>query len=781
MVERPCGGPVLWLCVMLLVAVSLTSADVPGFSDQAVVRALEAVEKAIEAAKQHIWSRYLPERGRWQEPAAPADPKERSYRGGYTSLACYALLAAGESHQDPRMKRALKWLAGVKMNATYCLGLRAQVWTYLPRQKGRALLARDAKQLIDSICRPTNGGRFSIKSNPCYGTYTYISNGTISGGGDHSNTQFGVLGVWAAAREHMEVPSWYWQLVYKHFEYTQNHDGGWSYGYAGEGDPRAVRSTGTMTGAGLASTFVAFDNLYADKFTKCGRNPAIPPIHRGLRWFDRNFDPAASPGGGPYHYYLYAVERVGLASGYKYFGNKDWYKLGAARLIATQRNGGWGALQNTVFSLLFLVRGRAPVLINRLEYPGDWNNRPRALANLMRWTGRKFEGEVNWQIINLRAPVREWHDAPVLLITGSKKPQLSDEDLSKLRRYVHEGGMLLTIAECKGRGFDFAWKGAPGRPGLYAKLFGDYELKRLPREHPIYKAHFKIRRHTPLWAVTNGVRILALHSFTDLPVHWQTNSYATEADAFELAFNIIYYTTDRASLRNRGISPWPADKPIISLRGVKVARVRYDGNWNPEPLAWTRFALLIGQNWQTSLTSEPVAAEELDAATHRVAAMTGTTAVTFSAGQKKAIKAYIQAGGTLIIDAAGGSEKFADSAVELLEELFEPGCVRRLPAFSPVYNLPGMKIDKVGYRKAALKKLGRVKEPRLMGVTLGRRVAVFLSREDLTSGLVGYPCYSSVGYAPGTVKKPGSAIRLMRNMVLYGNAGRPALAATAAR
>jgi len=423
-----------------------------------------------------------------------------------------------------------------------------------------------------------------------------------------------------------------------------------------------------------------------------------------------------------------------------------------------------------VFSLLFLVRGRNPVLVNRLEYPGDWNNRPRALANLMRWTGGKIEGEVNWQIVNLRTPPEEWHDAPVLMITGSEAPRLTDAHLDKLRRYVHEGGTLVTIGECRGRQFDLAWRGGPGRAGLYERLFPSYELTRLPRDHKIYTAHYQVGPRPPLYAVSNGVRILALHTMSDLPMQWQTYSCVTRADAFELGFNMIYYTTDRASFRHRGTSPWPEKRPVVPLRRAKVARVRYDGNWDPEPLAWERFAMLMGQKWQTVLTAEPVDADKLDPHTCRVAAMTGTQTLRLTDAQKQTFKSFVEDGGTLIIDAAGGSEAFANAMAEQLREIFGPDSLILLPGMSPVYQLPGMEIAKARYRQAAQVRVGESKRPRLMGIKVGSRVAVFFSREDITSGLVGYPCYTSVGYAPGTLAEPGTAIELMRNMVLYGNA-----------
>ena len=74
----------------------------------------------------------------------------------------------------------------------------------------------------------------------------------------------------------------------------------------------------------------------------------------------------------------------------------------------------------------------------------------------------------------------------------------------------------------------------------------------------------------------------------------------------------------------------------------------------------------------------------------------------------------------------------------------------------------GAPIEKLSYRLAT----GRVRtltEPRLRTIIHQGRLAIIFSREDLTAGLLGYPCWGLSGYVPE------SAFELMRNIVLYAS------------
>jgi hypothetical protein len=464
---------------------------------------------------------------------------------------------------------------------------------------------------------------------------------------------------------------------------------------------------------------------------------------------------------------LFGLERVGLASGYKYFGKTDWYKRGAMKLVRLQKkDGSWeeeggyngGPNVSTSYALLFLIRGRQPVLFNKLEFEGDWNNRPRDMATLTRWISRTFESDVAWQIIGLEAPVREWHDAPILYISAVEAPEFSDDDLDKLRTFVHQGGTLLSCAEYRGENF------SEGMREIYRRLFPEYEMTPCEPEHPLYRIHFPLRGRPETFEISNGIRPLAIHTDEDLPRDWQLHNYHGGRTSFQWGANLYFYVTDKGSLRARGTSHWPRAKKVRTRRTVRVARLKHAGNWNPEPLAYERFRRKMAQEHKTKVEMVgPLEIAELNDADIAVAAMTGTGQLQLDDEQREAIKTFVADGGTLVIDAAGGSEAFATSAREQIAKMYPSDFGQRLRPLamgSEIYQLDGLKMERVKFRRHTQARLGGSPYPRLRAVTVNERPGVIFSAEDITYGLVGTPAYDCDGYAPE------SAFELMRNIVL---------------
>ena len=114
----------------------------------------------------------------------------------------------------------------------------------------------------------------------------------------------------------------------------------------------------------------------------------------------------------------------------------------------------------------------------------------------------------------------------------------------------------------------------------------------MPANHPLFNSVYRLPTHPPLKMVSNGARILMLYSPTDISHHWQgaaSQSPQTGKPAYQLGVNMFVYAAGRRDLKNRLDSNNLAAATGASSMTVKVARVKYAGNWDPEPYAWTRF------------------------------------------------------------------------------------------------------------------------------------------------------------------------------------------------
>src|SRR5712691_3334903 len=78
---------------------------------------------------------------------------------------------------------------------------------------------------------------------------------------------------------------------------------------------------------------------------------------------------------------------------------------------------------------------------------GEWNNRPRDLANLSRFASRELERPVQWQVVPLDRDPADWSDAPILYLASHAPLRLSDDEVAKVRRFINAGGIFFTQAD----------------------------------------------------------------------------------------------------------------------------------------------------------------------------------------------------------------------------------------------------------------------------------------------------------------------------------------------
>ncbi|MCC7349234.1 MAG: DUF4159 domain-containing protein [Phycisphaerales bacterium] len=511
------------------------------------------VELMLDKGVEYLYSRQKEDN--WEQSAfrqQSGDPSVTTQWGGLTSLAVYALLSAGQSPQNPRLAPSIAFLKQARIEGIYALGLRAQVWNLLPPNPDIRQAAFGDGRLIFASTKKKDGSR---------GFYDYLPN--PGSRYDHSASQYGVLGMWAAAQAGYEVPLEYWRTVDAGWKADQHESGGWAYA---AGPPFSADScTQTMTAAGVATLFVTQDYLSAARGAQCQGNVSNDAIDRGLAWMVDHFKlPDDDPSGIPWPYLLYGVERIGAASGYKYFGDLDWFKIGSDYLLERQRaDGSWinqfDPLVETSFCILFLSRGRAPVAINKLIYQlsdeghpreAHWNQRPRDVANLTRWIGRQIERPLNWQIVNLNVSPQDLHDAPILYLSGNQKLDFSPDDLRTLKTYLQTGGLILANADCGDARFADSFR------RLGQTLFPGYEFRELPPDHPIYRAQFhrdRWKNKPSVLALSDGKReLMILIPAADPARYWQTQSVGGHEELWQLMANVYLYSVHHRIPSSKG-------------------------------------------------------------------------------------------------------------------------------------------------------------------------------------------------------------------------------------
>jgi hypothetical protein len=265
--------------------------------------------------------------------------------------------------------------------------------------------------------------------------------------------------------------------------------------------------------------------------------------------------------------------------------------------------------------------------------------------------------------------------------------------------------------------------------------------------------------------MSNGARELAiLIPQADPGRVWQTGNFmGAEVGPFaQLMADIFLYSVDKKNLRSKGETYVVVPNATPAKASIKVARLEYAGNWDPEPAGWRRLAGVMHNSRATDLAVETVklGTGKLTNA-YQVAHLTGTSKLSLPEAARAEIKKFVEGGGTLVVDAAGGSGDFRLAAIAEVAAIFPNAPAgKALKADHPVYAA-GEKLANFEYRQFAKKTIGNLHSPRLQGIEINGKARIFLSEEDLSVGMVGMPVDGIFGYSPE------SATALMANIVQF--------------
>jgi Domain of unknown function (DUF4159) len=758
---------------------------------------VEQVQNSIDAGVKYLRG-VGAERGNWEADV--------SRPGGWSCLALLALLNSGVPANDKLIQRGLEYLRTVPPSQTYVVALQTMVYAQAGQAVDRERIQKNVNWLLEA--RTKQGW-----------TYTKI-NGNVA---DNSNTQYALLGLHEALLAGANVDANVLKEL-RDFYVGSQVRGGW--GYHARNEP-----TMTMTTAGVCGLLITGMDLAIGKqqlrddgsAANCGVYEENKPVANGLQWIGQRFpgriDNESIAGFGTPFYCLYGIERTGRLSGQRYFGGHDWYRLGCEWLVKIQKaDGSWEGqglhrqldhwpVVATSFSLLFLSKGRTPVLVTKMAHSeGDaWNNKRSDARNLVEFASRELfkKQPMAWQVFDIRTKAAEDVEAqralaaellpsPIVYLNGHHL-RLSDKEKSVLAEYIRNGGFLFAEACCGDRElFDRDFQAL--MEDLFKRDDGKPALVKVPEDHPVWYASGKFvidpnwRKDFPLYGIQQGCKWVVMYSPRPLAGYWEQNQFTQGRGklGFELGANIIAYATGmeppRPRLTQVAVVSDDVKAPKVRRGFLEVGQLAHGGDWKPAPRAM-RYLMedlrksgldVILSTAQVPLSGEVGLENSVAAPVRQVLDvnffyMHGRLEFAADKDVMQKLRFKLANGGTLFADACCGSHAFDDSFRKFMAQMWADKKLKleTIPLRDEIYSkaLNGVDIDKVHCRRAGpngkVMPEYQVVPPSLEGIKYNGRWVVIYSKYDIGCALENHAATDCLGH------DRASAMLLARAAVLY--------------
>jgi hypothetical protein len=756
----------------------LAATAVPARAEDPLV---EKVRSAIENGKTFLLGKQRLKDGSWEVSV--------SHPGGETSLAILALLTAGVPPKNEAIQNGLKYLRGIEPGQTYVVALQTMAFAQAGEAVDRGRIQRNVEWLIKA--QKDNG-------------WSYTQNGPP----DNSNTQYAVLGLHAGIEAGVEVDKKALMRLRKYMLASQVN-GGWPYR-----DGQAPRMS--MTCAGLCNLMVSGMDLDIGKqhmeggvIKDCGKYDDNGPVANALRRVGGEFPAEIQAtnahvriGSYPF-YWLYGIERTGRLTGQRFLGGHDWYEVGCRYLVGIQKgDGSWQGhgidgppIIATSFALLFLAKGRTPVLLTKLAYGpaqyNGWNNKHNDARHLVEFAGRELfkRQPLAWQIFDVRGmdagPAQrrrlaaELLASPIVYFNGHGEERIGQREQEILQEYVENGGFIFAEACCGKDDFRRQFE------ELLGKILPNSELKPLPPDHPIWTASGKFlvtpNKPFPLYGVQHGCKWVAVFSPKPMAYYWEANDFDKSAEgkaAFQLAANIIAYATGLEPPRPRLTEvevPRDDSKERVRRGYLKVGQLRYSpvggGDWRPAPKAMRNLMSEVRKaGLDVVLETAEVPPSVENVVRYRFLYMHGRAGFEERAKDLQHLHFNLTSGGLLLADACCGSPAFDASFRKFMEVLWaeEKLKLEPIPLSDELFSkeLNGESITQVRCRRRKADGKGvdpeyRLVRPDLEGIKYNGRWVVIYSKYDLGCALERHKSSDCLGH------DYDSAVRLGRAAVLY--------------
>ena len=201
--------------------------------------------------------------------------------------------------------------------------------------------------------------------------------------------------------------------------------------------------------------------------------------------------------------------------------------------------------------------GASDLQVVQLQTGGNWNSRPYGMPRLLWETTQRTSIEVKLEVMAMQADAENLFRYPFLYWTGAGGfPELSEEQVKRLRRYVRYGGTILvdnSDAEPSGA-FDLSIRRA------FERILPEQSFVRLDPKHVVYKSFYLVDQQAGrtlrvpyLENIEIDNRAAVIYSQNDMAGAWSRDPFGRwefqvtpggqrqREMAFRLGINIIMY------------------------------------------------------------------------------------------------------------------------------------------------------------------------------------------------------------------------------------------------
>ncbi len=680
-----------------------------------------------------------------------------SYPGhasGATALHLYALLVNGATKEDPAVAAGLNYLVdNFPSDDVYAIGLYACAFNAAEPKRYRKEIEIATKWLIAHQAKD--------------GTWNYQGTGS----GDHSVTQFGLLGLKAGQDAGVAIPKDAYARSANHFRAMQGAEGGWS--YIGRGSPSP-----SMSAAGLAS--LAICGVESDLSleirngpSQIGRYQSDPAISRGLTYIGTLLKDRSTMMDS---YTAYAMERVGILHDRRILGKVDWYRTGITYFAANEDMRGQVMLSDA-FRLLFIGKGNTPVFACKIRWgeaaTGDlenWNLRRRDVRHLTQEMSRLFTSPLDWCSAELVSGDSNLARAPLLVLAGRGKLKLSEKELAVLKSHLDKDGTLL-ITPCLN---DATFKASVLEQ--LGTLHPGLRIGEISAAHELRRMYYDLQGISlPLQMLSSRCRPLRIFiSSEDISLALEKNDLSqvqscslANLSRFALKQKPLVERLARVAVLKPAATAAEAAKEDFSRSpgaaddGMDLPMIRLAGK-DPDPSSVANFLGFMRKTLTVPTVKVPSIIDLADAEAlrrHAVLFLSSDAALSLSPVEIRNLKNWLGDGGFLIAESACGCDEFDRSFRQLLPQIVPEAKLESIPADSPLFAEPFSQPPQL--TKAAGGADGKPREL-LLGVRVNKRFAVVYCPLDLSSGLAG----ASDDAVPGL--ETSAAFRLLANLISYG-------------